>query len=76
MGGWLISLIISFALRFGLAWLVKRFPWLPPGVVEILEELLTNLKMKKMEKKQAVREAKAKIKKVCTGTACPTELKG
>jgi hypothetical protein len=79
MPGWILSLIISFALRLGLAWLIKRFPNLPPEILDLLEDLISKKQDPRLsteEKKQAEAETRKKIKEVCTGVGCPSDTKG
>ncbi len=76
MPAWLIGWIISIAVKLGLAWLVKRFPNLPPGIVVIIEDLLNNLKNPEVDKKEAKKAARQAIKEHCSGVGCPPEIKG
>lgn len=78
MPAWLITFLISAAIRLGLAWLVKHFPGLPPEIVKIIEELLQILgdsNASRQEKQSAKDAARQKIKDACSGTGCPTEIK-
>lgn len=67
-----LTIIINLALRFGVPWLLKKFPFLPPNIREIIEKLIGDLDVKKAEKKELVAKAKAEIK-ACTGPNCPVE---
>lgn len=77
MPPFLLNIIISFAIKFGLAWLVKRFPGIPQEVIDIIEKLLGGLKSaespdeKAMLKRQAMRDVKAH----CDGVACESGVK-
>jgi hypothetical protein len=76
MPAWLISLLVSLAVKLGVPWLLRRFPGLPAWLVEILEELLGKLKDAKQDKHDAVREAKEKIHQQCNGqVGCPADTK-
>ncbi len=68
---WLV-ILINMALRFGVPWLLKRFPFLPPNIREIIEKLIGDLDVKKAEKRDLVAKAKADIK-ACVGPNCPVE---
>lgn len=75
MPGWLISLLISLVLKLGVPWLLRRFPGLPPGIREILEKLIEDLRQAKADKQELVKKAKQDIKDKCSGVGCPTDLK-
>lgn len=77
MAPWLLSFIISMALKFGLAWVLKRFPDLQtkfPVLWAILEELVSKVKEAKGMHEDAKREAHLRIQKECFGVACPPYL--
>lgn len=84
MPTFLIQLLISFALKFGLSFIFKKFPGLQerfPLLWQILDELLSNVKAAReagdeSAEKQARRRARDRMKKECFGTACPTDTKG
>lgn len=60
MGPWLLKMLIQLAIQFGMAWLAKKFPWLKPEQVALIQD--------------HVDEVKASKKKVCEGLFCPTDL--
>ena len=62
MPTFILNWIISLAIKFGMAWLLKKFPWLPDYVVKAIEDLLEELKSAKNCKKVAKKKAIAKIK--------------
>lgn len=70
MPAWIIQLIVSLAVRLGLPWVLKRFPFIPAEVQKIIEELVKNLTEHKSEKKVLVSKAKQKIS-ACYGDTCP-----
>lgn len=74
----LINILISLAIKFGLAFFFKRFPGIPEEIKQIIKDLLESLKLAKTkaERAQLKAEAKQKVKKVCEGIACPADLKG
>lgn len=76
MPAWLISFLISIAIKFGMPWVLKKFPWVPMEVVTLIEELLEKLKIHKQEKVELIRTTKEKAKEICIGAACPAETKG
>lgn len=69
MPAWLIQLIITLAVKFGLPWILKKFPGIPPEVMKVIEELLGNLATHKEEKAKLVAEAKEKVA-ACYGPEC------
>lgn len=72
MPGFLLSIIINLAIKFGLAFIFKRFPGIPEEIKEMIREFLEALKgAKTKEEKAALKaEVQAKVKKHCTGSAC------
>lgn len=72
MPHWLLQLLVTLAVQFGIPWLLKAFPWLPKEVIAIIEELLKALQDQKMEKKALIKEAKQNIA-ACYGPNCPKE---
>lgn len=74
----LLNIIISLAIKFGLAFLFRRFPGIPQEIRDLLSEFLDKLKLaKSAEEKNALKaEVKAKVKKHCEGTGCPMDVKG
>ena len=69
MPAWLIQLLITLAINFGLPWLLKKFPWIPPEVRKIIEDLINKLKDHKEQKEVLVSEAKQKVRE-CYGPNC------
>lgn len=67
---WLIQILITLAIKFGLPWILKKFPSIPPEVIKIIEELIQKLEGHKEEQKALVAEAKKKALQVCTGPDC------
>lgn len=79
MPGWLIGWVISLLVKFGLAWLVKKLPWIPAEVIELLKELLTKKQdpaLSVEEKRVAEKETRRRIRRVCIGVGCSPDLKG
>lgn len=74
---WLWKLIFSIALKLGVPFLLKRFPWVPKEVLQILEELMSDLKLSKATKRTAYSRAKTKMRECSggSGTACGEDLK-
>jgi len=62
MPAWLIQLLVSLAIKFGIPWLVTKLPWIPTEVVSIINELLENLKDPKVSDSAAKKMAKAQIR--------------
>jgi hypothetical protein len=78
MPSFLIGIIVNLAIRFGMAALVKRFPGIPPEVIAVIEQLLKILStpgLSREQKKEAEKKAKKRVKDVCNGVACETDLK-
>lgn len=74
MPTWLILLLIKLAIKFGSAWLLKKFPWLPKEVQDIIEWLLEQLKKPNVSNSVAKKKAIHNIK-ACYGIGCPIDLK-
>lgn len=70
---WLIQLIVTLAVKFGVPFILKRFPSIPAEVIKIIEELIAKLTDQKAEKQVLIAEAKQKVKAICEGPHC--ELK-
>ena len=47
MPAWLIGLLINLAIKFGWAWLVRKFPWLPQEVKDEIQHAVDNIKKAK-----------------------------
>lgn len=70
-------MLISMALKFGLAWIVSKFPDLFkrfPALLKIIEDLLKSI-TDGTPKKEAHAIAKERIKKECFGVGCELDLK-
>jgi hypothetical protein len=71
MPGWLLPLLINFLVKFGLpalmAFLRKRFPWIPlSAVMQVLADHAVEIKAAKAPVKE---ETKQRLKE-CFGVAC------
>lgn len=79
MPAFLLDLLISLALKFGVPWLLSKFPFLPSNLKDILQQLIDDVKKSKDEHKEAVAdarsEAKSRIKKECFGVGCAIDTK-
>lgn len=71
---WLINILISLAIKFGVPWLMAKFPLISPAVQQIIDGLLSDLQSHSQQKAQIVSGAKEQIRKVCSGTTCPTDV--
>lgn len=64
MAPWL-SILISIAVKLGIPWLLKAFPWIPASVVAEVQALIDALTQQKLANKRARKEkiaaAKARI---------------
>lgn len=76
MPAWLLTIIVNFALKFGIPfvvdWLKKKF-----GIAvdsQLAQVLSDYVEETKTNKKQAKHRAKTRLKE-CIGVACPSELK-
>ncbi len=70
---WLVNLLAQLAIQFGIPYLLKVIPGIPPAVIEIIEELLKKLQDPKVSNSSARKSAIHKIKKCTVG--CPPETK-
>lgn len=81
MPGWLLSTLISIALKFGLpyllTWLHKRFPNLPvsEAAKATISQLAQDLKQHDEQKKKMLLAAKEKLRSHYEGVAASAELK-
>lgn len=79
MPAWLLSFIISMALKFGVAWLMKQFPNLQtrfPILWAILSELIQKVESGELTRQEAEKQAHDRIKKECFGVGCPVDTVG
>jgi hypothetical protein len=78
MPAWLISLLVSLAVKVGVPILIKKLPWIPKEVVDIITKLIEDLE--KAPTPESKKEAKAlalkQVRAHCSGVACPTDTKG
>lgn len=74
MPAWLIQILVGIALRFGIPYLLKKFPWLPQNLKEIIEQLIAEITEGKQKIKTAKTSAKRKLEE-CFGVGCSTSLK-
>lgn len=72
MPAWLIQLIVTLALQFGLPFVQKLFPKLPPEVIALIQALIEKLLGHKEEKKTLIQDTKKQIA-ACFGDNCPTK---
>lgn len=61
---WLWTLLLNLALKFGVPWVLAKFPWIPPALREILERLIGTVSQVQQTKKEAVKLAKAEWREV------------
>lgn len=79
MPGWLISMLISAALKFGvpyvLDWLHKKFPWLPVNdeTKKIIGDLADSMRQTRGMQRAAKRVAAQKLR-ACHGMGCAPTL--
>lgn len=73
MPGWLISLLATLAIKFGIPWIIKKWPGIPQQVIDIINELLSKLNDPNQSNSAAKKVAIFKIKE-CTGVGCPPKL--
>lgn len=76
MPPFLINLLITLAIRFGLPFILRKFPGLPAGVKEMLEEFLESLKVNRRDRRAAEERLKTRLKTECFGVECEIPLKG
>lgn len=77
MPTFILNLLISLVLKFGLRWLFGRFPGLSerfPLLAKILQELVENVRSGVPEH-VARKKAAHRIKKECLGVGCELDLK-
>lgn len=57
--GMILMMLVKLAIQMGMAWLAKKFPWLKPEQLEVIQT--------------HVDEVKASKRKACEGIACPMD---
>lgn len=72
MPAFLIQMLVSLVLRFGMAWLLKRFPGIPDEVKQIVEETAGELSKHKEARRKTLRRARARVSG-CVGPSCKVE---
>ncbi len=60
---WLINLLVSLAIKVGLPYLLKAFPWIPQEVMAIINKLIEDLKDPKLSNSVSRKKALAKVRK-------------
>jgi len=74
---WLINLLVSLAIKIGLPYVAKLFPWLPKEILAIIEELLNDLTNPDISnssaKKRALRKMRAEREKL-SQVGVPSDL--
>lgn len=61
MPAWLIKIVVGLAVKYGMGWLMKRFPWIPDDVKAIIEQLVGELQKHQTAKVCMINDAQAKI---------------
>lgn len=75
MPAWLIQIIVTLAIKFGVPYIVKLFPKIPDQVIDIIDTLLEQLKDPNVSDSSAKKTALYSIKAHCEGVACPPSPK-
>lgn len=70
----ILNLILPIVLKFGLPWLISKFPWIPPSWDAVITNFLQQQGLIKMQMAQLHMETADRIKKECFGV-CPPETK-
>jgi len=74
MPTWLINVLVTAAVKIGVPWLIQKFPWIPKEVVEIINQLVEQLKNPNVSNSVAKKTALKEVKEFCT-TGCSPQLK-
>lgn len=74
MPTWLINALVGIAIKIGVPWLVKKFPWIPKEIVDIINELVEQLKNPNVSNSVAKKTAMRQVKEFCT-TGCSPQIK-
>lgn len=64
----IVQILITLALKFGLPWILTKFPGIPASVIQIIEKLIEDLQNHKMAKKELLDQAKEKALNACKGS--------
>lgn len=73
MPAWLVQLLTTLALQFGIPWLTEKFSWLPKEFFVMLQDILKYVQAAD-DKKEAVKTVRSQLG--CVGIGCPPDLKG
>lgn len=65
MPAWIINLLVTLAIKLGLPWVIKKLPWIPAEVINIIEELLGDLKSPEKSNSASKKVAIRKVKAYC-----------
>lgn len=71
---WLINILVNIAIKVGLPWVVQKFPKLPQEIVDIISELLEQLKNPNISNSVANKQAIARVNEFCT-SGCEAKIK-
>lgn len=64
-----LHILVSIALKLGMPWLLKMFPWIPESVIAELQKLIDALsedkKAHRASRANKIRSAKVRIQRSC-----------
>lgn len=66
MPTWLINIIVTLAVKVGLPWVVQKFPKMPQEIIDIISQLLEQLKNPTVSNSVAKKQALTRVKEFCT----------
>lgn len=79
MPAWLVSVILNWAvplaIKFGVPWLITKFPWLPQNLSDIIQNLVDEINGHKQQYRGLVKESKAKAREQFATVAVAPDIK-
>lgn len=74
MPTWLINALVVIAVKIGMPWLIQKFPWIPKEIVDVINQLVEQLKNPNVSNSVAKKIALKEVRDICT-SGCAPQLK-
>jgi hypothetical protein len=75
MPNWLINILIDLALKVGVPYLLKLFPWLPQNLMDIIQNFIDDIKGHSTARKATVVATREAFKTDILGMDPPADVK-
>jgi hypothetical protein len=73
MPSWLIQILVTIAIKVGIPYLAKLIPGIPQSVIDVIEQLLSDLQDPKKSNSASKKRALKRIKEVHRGVGSPPD---